>query len=224
MKRGENKQMREGIKPVSYLALGDSLTEGIGAESPTKSFVSQFFQHIKHSDRCHMRNWGVSGMTSEELLSLVNSPGMHKLFPKMTHISVTTGGCDFIELYERGHFGLRDLLNTSRQIIDRVKSILSIITMNNPASRISLMGFYLPPPAYEWGFQTSAAIVQMMNRSYAKICEEVGCHFFNPYDVFLHRQDYFFDEVHPNQVGHDELAKLAIQTVAGESGTIQAQV
>ncbi|MFC7441309.1 SGNH/GDSL hydrolase family protein [Laceyella putida] len=204
--------MPERTKPVSYLALGDSLTEGIGAESPTKNFVAQYFQHLRHSDKCHMRNWGVSGMTSKELLNLVKNPGLQRLFPELTHVSVTTGGCDFIDLYRNGTLSLPNLYMTSRRVVDHVKHILSIFRVNNPESNIVLLGFYIPPPAYELGFQTASTLVQWMNSTYEKICQKFGCQFLNPYETFLHRQDYFCDEVHPNQQGYDELAKLIIQS------------
>lgn len=203
--------MQASVKPISYLALGDSLTEGIGAESPSKNFVSQYFDHLQHSDQCHVRNWGVSGMTSEELLHLVKNPALQRLFPHLTHVTITTGGCDFIDLYQKGTLGLNDLYATSRRLVDRVKEILSIVRKNNPESRIYLMGFYLPPPAYELGFHTASMLVQWMNRTYDKICRKFDSQFLNPYQTFLHRQDYFCDEVHPNQQGYDELAKLIIQ-------------
>ena len=87
---------------VSYLAIGDSLTEGIGANSPQQHFVAQLFRYLRHSDHCHFRNWGISGMTSTELLQLVQHSAFQRLLPRLTHLTVTTGGCDFIELFEKG--------------------------------------------------------------------------------------------------------------------------
>jgi lysophospholipase L1-like esterase len=34
----------------------------------------------------------------------------------------------------------------------------------------------------------------------------------DPYPSFLNRKEYFADEVHPNQTGYDELARLFIQS------------
>ncbi|WP_124728005.1 SGNH/GDSL hydrolase family protein [Staphylospora marina] len=198
----------EQLRPVAYLALGDSLTEGIGAESPDRHFVVRLFRKLRHSDDCRFRNWGVSGMTSAELLHFVENPAILRMLPKMTHISLTTGGCDFIRLYEAGTLTLRDVVKTAREIQQRLCRILSLIRGANPTVSIYLLGFYLPPPAYELGFQKAAMAVKMMNRMYTRICERYGVTFINPFYRFLNRHEWFCDEVHPNQRGHDEISEL----------------
>jgi lysophospholipase L1-like esterase len=200
----------EQMSPVFYLALGDSLTEGIGAESPDRHFVAQFFEKLRHSDECRMRNWGVSGMTSSELLHLLDNPAVLRMLPRLTHISVTTGGCDFIELYERGSLTLKEVVKTAREIQQRVRKILSLLRSGNPGASIYLLGFYVPLPAYELGFQKASMAVKMMNRIYTQLCAGFGAKFVNPYDLFLHKREFFHDEVHPNQQGYDEIAKLFV--------------
>ncbi|SEM71277.1 Lysophospholipase L1 [Lihuaxuella thermophila] len=207
--------------PVSYLALGDSLTEGIGAVSPQQHFVAQFFRHLQHSKQCHMRNWGISGMTSAELLSLVTTPGVTRLLPRLTHLSITTGGCDFIEMYEKGPMRLRTILQTIRMVQDRVARILEVIRTHNGQSTVYLLGFYIPLPAYELGVKKASLFVQTMNHAYAQLCRKYHVHFINPFDTFYNRFDYFADEVHPNQQGYDQLARLFIESgwgsVAGQN-------
>ena len=71
---------RRGLEmsPVKYLAVGDSLTEGVGT-SPERCFVAQFFQHLCYSDQCFVRNWGISGMTTAELQELLHTSSMRRL-------------------------------------------------------------------------------------------------------------------------------------------------
>jgi len=197
-------------QPIRYLALGDSLTEGVGADHPAQCAVSQFFDFLKHSTKCQLKNFGISGTTSSELLSLLEHPAITRMLPQMNLISITTGGCDFIEIYEKNQVSLKSILKTCRQIQTNVKSILSIIRGYNPSATVHLLGFYLPLPAYELGFRTANFFVQSMNRTYKQISQTFGVQFVDPYECFLHRQDYFADEVHPNQKGHDRLAKLWI--------------
>lgn len=197
---------------VSYLAIGDSLTEGIGANSPRQHFVAQLFRYLKHTDHCHFRNWGISGMTSAECLQLVQNSAFQRLLPRLTHLTVTTGGCDFIELYEKQKLSISEILKSSRMVQRNVRQILSLIRRQNPRLTVYLLGFYIPLPAYEMGIEQAKRFVQAMNRTYMNLCERFRVNMVNPYPIFLDRKEYFSDEVHPNQTGYDELARLFIQS------------
>lgn len=201
---------RRGLEmsPVKYLAVGDSLTEGVGT-SPERCFVAQFFQHLCYSDQCFVRNWGISGMTTAELQELLHTSSMRRLLPQATLITVTTGGCDFIQTYENG-LSLSSLYWTINQVRRRVDRILSLIRSCNPEAEICLLGFYIPLPAYEQGFTLASRVLQSMNQDYQRLCEQHKVRFINPFDIFLDRKDFFADEVHPNQKGHDALARLFI--------------
>jgi lysophospholipase L1-like esterase len=193
---------------ISYLALGDSLTEGIGATSPDHHFVAQYFQHLKRSKLCTMRNFGVSGMTSYELFSFINNPVFFRLLPRHTHISITTGGCDFIEAYQSPEFGIRSLLRTIQTVKIQAREILKLVRKYNSHALIYLLGFYIPVPAYQYGLNKVSFLVQTMNNHYGELCKEYKVNLVNPFPTFLNRLDYFCDEVHPNQQGYDEIAKL----------------
>jgi lysophospholipase L1-like esterase len=202
---------------VSYLAIGDSLTEGIGANSPQQHFVAQLFRYLRHSDHCHFRNWGISGMTSTELLQLVQHSAFQRLLPRLTHLTVTTGGCDFIELFEKGKLTVGEILKSSRMVQSNVRQILSVIRRQNPRLTVYLLGFYIPLPAYELGIEQAKIFVQMLNRAYSGLCKRFRVNMVDPYPSFLNRKEYFADEVHPNQMGYDELARLFIQSAKQDS-------
>lgn len=203
--------------PISYLAIGDSLTEGVGANSPSQHFVAQFFSHLQHSENCHLRNWGISGMTSTELLQFVQNPALQRLLPRLTHLTITTGGCDFLRLYDQGKLSLREVLKSSRKVQENVHRILSLIRDKNPNLTVYLLGFYIPRPAYEFGIEQAKVLVQSLNRVYTRLCRGFGINLVNPYDCFLNRTEYFCDEIHPNQLGYDQLAQLFIQSVEQSS-------
>ncbi|MGA8941309.1 MAG: GDSL-type esterase/lipase family protein [Thermoactinomyces sp.] len=209
-------------EPISYLAIGDSLTEGIGANSPNHHFVAQFFRYLRHSENCHVRNWGISGMTSTELLHFVQNPALQRLLPRLTHLTLTTGGCDFIRLYDQGELSLKEVLKSMRRVQENVRQILSLIRDKNPKLTVYLLGFYIPLPAYEYGIEQAKILVQTLNRVYTRLCRSFGVNLVDPYDCFLNRTDYFCDEVHPNQLGYDQLAQLFIQSVKQDSSSQQA--
>lgn len=204
-------------KPISYLALGDSLTEGVGASTPEHNLVSQFFRHLKKGEKCIVRNFGVSGMKTDELLTFVQNPAVLRFLPKATHISITTGGNDFIEVYEKyDDFSVKNfkhVIQTMKVVKTNAKKIIEVIRGANNHAVIHLLGFYVPQPAYEYGVSKVSGLIQSMNDHYGDLCKEFQVELVNPFETFLNRLDYFSDEVHPNQQGYDELAKLFINTL-----------
>lgn len=197
---------------ITYLALGDSLTEGIGATRPDGNFVRQFFQHMKHSEHCRVRNFGISGITSSELYQMMNNPAIYRLLKRASHVSITTGGNDFIQMYERGGLTLKRLDATVTSLCDHVSKIMELVKKCNRDAIIYLLGFYAPVPAYSLGEHMICAFIEETNSYYEKICKHYQVEWVNPFQTFFRRLDYFSDEVHPNQEGYDELAKLFIST------------
>lgn len=209
--------LEQSLKPISYLALGDSITEGIGAITPEQNFVTQYFRQLKCSDQCQLRNWGVSGMRTRELLDLVLNPGMTRLFPRVTHISISIGGCDFIEMYESGPITHKRVGSTIKNVLNYSKEILYNIRQKSPQSKIQLLGFYMPLPAYDYEKKGASQIIQLTNYYYAKLCQKYQVQLVNPFKEFYQRKDFFSDEVHPNQEGYNRLAQLFIQTISSHT-------
>lgn len=199
-----------------YVAFGDSLTEGIGAESPGRNFVSQVFDQIRRSHQCDLKNMGISGMQSGELLQLLQNKGTTRLLSRLTHCSVTTGGCDFIDLYESGSVTIPRILHRAHQVHYNTKRVLETIRFYNRDAKLYLLGFYLPLPAYEMGVSKASWYIQMMNRAFKRLASSYQATMINPFDIFLKRTDFFADEVHPNQQGYDQLARLFIERIAPE--------
>lgn len=204
-------RMEEEKKPILYIALGDSLTEGVGAQRPNTHWVAQFFDKMKHSDKCNLRNLGISGITSAELSELLSTTAFKRLIPKASHISVTIGGNDFIQLYEEFGTKKSKLLEKMDEVSGATAKILERIRELNPDAQLYLMGFFLPIPAYTIDVDLATITIKDMNKYYKNMCKKLSANLINPFDLFLNRKDYFHDEVHPNQEGYNKLASLAIK-------------
>ncbi|MDR6225293.1 SGNH/GDSL hydrolase family protein [Desmospora profundinema] len=200
------------MNPITYLALGDSLTEGVGASTPDRHLVAQYFEHIRNTDHCRVINMGISGLTSTELYDLVQSPGLHKLIPRASHITLTTGGCDFIKWYEDGD-SLIGLARTMKRVVNQVDQLLSHLRQLNPDASMGILGFYMPLPAYEMGYTIAARALKTMNVAYNQLAKRHKSVMIDPFEVFLNRKEYFADEVHPNQQGYDVLARLLLKSL-----------
>lgn len=195
---------------ITYLALGDSLTEGVGADGSDTHFVAQHFQGLKCSKGCRLINMGISGLTSEELHQFIVTPAIRKLIPRVSHISITTGGCDFISWFEAGGSFL-GLIKTVKKTRKQANKIFGLVRELNPSAKVQVLGFYLPLPAYELGLTLATRVVKNMNEGYEELCDKYRIQLIDPFTSFLNRKDYFADEVHPNQNGYDVLADLFIR-------------
>jgi lysophospholipase L1-like esterase len=200
-------------KPVFFVALGDSLTEGLGAESSESGFVHQLFHRLRRTEQCEIHNLGVSGTRSSELCRLVDEPDISRLLTRATHISITTGGCDFIAMYEEGPISVRRIVQTVRAVRKHVKELLMKIRTLNSESELLLLGFYVPLPAYELGLKKAVWVIRMMNRIYQDLCHQFEAKLIDPFSAFFHRPDFFSDEVHPSQKGHNVLTELFIRAL-----------
>jgi lysophospholipase L1-like esterase len=204
------------MKSITYLALGDSLTEGVGASGPDQHLVSQVFQHIRNTKQCRVINMGISGLTSTELAAFVRSPGLKKLIPRVSHISLTTGGCDFIDWY-RQQGSTTGLVRTMKRVVNQVDDLLSYLRKLNPHASVGILGFYLPLPAYEMGYAIASQALKSMNLAYSELARQHQSLMINPFEAFLNRKDFFADEVHPNQQGYDTLVRLFLQSLESQT-------
>ena len=192
---------------VFYLALGDSLTEGVGASSHDKSFTDLFFQAIKQTNECQYMNFGKSARCSWELLEFLTDSNIRDLLKKATHITITTGGNDMIRAY-RNNATFLEYVRTVQSLEQNLKRILQFITQMNPTSKIFLMGLYNPGLPDHSLYKIANLLIQRIN----KIYEETAKHFhvvaINPTESFLNKPHLLADEVHPNDLGSRVLADL----------------
>ncbi|MBP3040946.1 hypothetical protein J9303_15770 [Bacillaceae bacterium Marseille-Q3522] len=191
---------------VFYLALGDSLTEGIGA-TQGQSFPEKFFRAIKQTQECQLLNLGKSGLSSGELLELINDPKMDEPLRKATHITITTGGNDMFRSYEKNaHFlGYIRAIQTLNQ---NLKQILRKITETNRNTNVFLMGLYNPGTIDHKLYKLANQIIERINNLYEETAKHFQVHTINPMEALSSRPHYLSDEVHPNDLGYHVLTDL----------------
>lgn len=89
---------KEELVSLKYVALGDSLTEGIGDQEYEDGFAertSNYLENIRIAKNVDYENYGVSGDTSEDLLSLIrNNTSIRESIQGSDFISITLGGND----------------------------------------------------------------------------------------------------------------------------------
>ncbi|WP_180954804.1 GDSL-type esterase/lipase family protein [Bacillus sp. V3-13] len=192
---------------VFYIALGDSLTEGVGASNHDKSFAASFFQAIKQTKDCQYINFGKSGRSSGELLEFVRDSKIQDILKKATLITMTTGGIDMIRAYGNTS-NILEYARTIQMLKQNLSHILQIITEINPNAQVFIMGLYNPGTLDHKLYSLAQKLIQGINKLYEETAKQFGIYNINPMDSFRNKPHLLADEVHPNDLGYRVITDL----------------
>ncbi|GED16156.1 GDSL-type esterase/lipase family protein [Aneurinibacillus migulanus] len=192
---------------VFYIALGDSLTAGVGASTHARSFTANFFQAIKQTKECQYMNFGKSGRSSGELLQFLIDSKIRDLLKRATHITITTGGIDMIRAYSN-NVNFLEYVRTVQTLKQNLRHILCNITETNPNTQVFLMGLYNPGPLDHKLYELANNLIRRINKLYEETAKQFGIHTIDPMDSFLNKPHLLADEVHPNDLGYRVITDL----------------
>lgn len=189
-----------------YLALGDSLTVGIGAwfgSGFVPLYKKRLEQHL-HSTVL-VSNQGINGLTSEGLLSMIRyNRYLQNLIREADIITVSIGGNDLIRAarMSRGNLHSSLLTQTLNRCEHNTKEIVSeIIALKKDSSSymIRLLGLYNPIPqseaAYQFVKQYNNFLISLNNK---KVASAPLLYAFQGRE----RELLFIDKVHPSSQGY----------------------
>ncbi|WP_211747602.1 GDSL-type esterase/lipase family protein [Paenibacillus sp. Marseille-Q4541] len=189
-----------------YLALGDSLTVGIGA-----LFGSGFVPLYRKRLEYHLRspvlvsNQGINGLTSDGLLSMVKyNQYLRNLISYADIITISIGGNDLIRAARSSKWNLSspsfiqtlDICESNvREILLQIRSLKK----EDESYFIRLVGLYNPMPqneaAYHWVKQYNDFLISLTNR---RVEAAPLLYAFQGKE----RELLFFDKVHPSSKGY----------------------
>ena len=211
----ESEQKKEDVQIV---ALGDSLTRGIG-DSEGRGYVGYLVSSLeKKTDRkLSISNMGISGLTSDRLESQINEKEIQRQVKNADIILITIGGNDLF----RGGQGLADLSNEGLQPIEtafdqNLNSIFSNLRAVNSKADIFLIGLYNPFIEME-NAELTSKVVRAWNYKTAEITAKYPKTVFVPtFDMFqMQVNDYLFtDQFHPNTKGYKIIAERVASLIA----------
>ena len=220
---------------ISIVAVGDSLTEGIGdSKSVGGGYVTRLTKKVqnKYHVKTESHNYGVSGDTSTQIMKRIkNDKKMHQDLPKADIITVKVGGNDFMHLLQRKGLDLTagQIADEQIQFDKRLTQLLTDIRGYNKTAPIYLIGIYNPFSIYLANVQNAKKAFINWNKGSAQIAEKFNdTHFIdinnlyqpkgitkkikktgsNPY---LYEKDHF----HPNGTGYDMMTDKVFEQVSG---------
>ena len=222
-------------KNISIVAIGDSLTQGVGdSKSVGGGYVTRLKQKVqkKYDVPTQAYNYGVSGDTSTQIMARIHSnKKMHRDLPKADIITVTVGGNDFMHLLQRKGLDLTegDIADEQVKFDKRLTTLLTDIRGYNKTAPIYLIGIYNPFSIYLSNVKNAKVAFVNWNKGSAKVASTFNdTHFVdinnlyqtkevnnkvkkdgvNPY---LYKKDHF----HPNGTGYDMMTDKVFEQVSG---------
>lgn len=222
-------------KAISIVAVGDSLTQGVGdSKSVGGGYVTRLTQKVqrKYKVKTESHNYGVSGDTSQQIMARIESDkNMHQDLPKADIITVTVGGNDFMHLLQRKGLDLTEgnIADEQVKFDKRLNKLLTDIRSYNKTAPIYLVGIYNPFSIYLSNVKNAKVAFVNWNKGSAKVASNFNdIHFVdinnlyqtksinakvkkdgvNPY---LYKKDHF----HPNGTGYDMMTDKIFEQVSG---------
>lgn len=201
---------------INYLALGDSLTVGIGA-TRKGGFVREYTSLTEATmlRRIMTKNISKKRLTSAELVRLLNYPHLKSAIFEANIITISIGGNDLIQANRQFltnhnqnsfHFALHSL-SVNLQFI--LQSIAEIKKNNSQSYMIRVIGLYNPYPELPY----SHYWVNAFNKKMSEITSKYG-KFVYLHSIFARLGDSVlsFDILHPNFYGYQVIAAELYRT------------
>lgn len=213
-----NDESHISIKPsMFYLALGDSLTKGVGDEENKKGFTLRLEEKIeKFNDTdVFVDNRGKSGRRSDQLLKLIENGHYDEELENADLITITIGGNDIMKIVKANLTELeKQPFDEGRKAFEeRLTKIVSEIRTRNKQVPIILIGIYNPfttlsneVPEFDNIVDEWNETIEQIANSTQKACFVKVNDLFDSNSNMIYHSDFF----HPNSYGYTMITERIV--------------
>lgn len=175
-------------KPISIVALGDSLTQGVGDPKKEGGYVSRTKQSLekKGYKNVNIVNYGIAGQRSDQIDKRVekNVNGLSSKIERSNLIILTVGGNDLLQslqnnaLVESKTKFNRNMVKASFTYRYRLKHLIKEIRQRNKKAPIYVFGIYNPVYVYFANVSVINEYVRKFNKiTYSVMLSDKRLHF-----------------------------------------------
>ncbi|MFC7687166.1 GDSL-type esterase/lipase family protein [Ureibacillus sp. GCM10028918] len=204
-----------------YLALGDSLTKGVGDEDQKSGYTKRLVEKIEQSTDLKevvLDNRGKRGRKSDQLLDLLKKGHYDNELKNAELITITIGGNDIMKVVKKDLFELKrkyfeeELVGFEK----RYEQILNEIRLKNPDVPIVMIGLYNPFSVITDEITEFESIITEWNESIESTSKqyENAC-YVNIQDLFDENANlvYHTDFFHPNGYGYTIMTERILSMI-----------
>ncbi|HWL11780.1 MAG TPA: GDSL-type esterase/lipase family protein [Ureibacillus sp.] len=211
-------EIKADTSKIYYLALGDSLTQGVGDEERKNGYTKRLVEKLeqwKEISQVVLDNRGKRGRRSDQLLKLLEKGHYDYELKNSELITITIGGNDIMKVVKKDIFELKreDFDKELTNFQERYEQILKEIREINPDVPIMVIGLYNPFSVITDEITEFESIITDWNDSIEAISTqyENAC-FVDIQDLFDENANlvYHTDFFHPNGYGYTIMTERII--------------
>ena len=146
-----NKDLKSALtqKRLNYVAIGDSLTEGVGDQTNQGGFIPLLSNAISEIYDVNVvsQNFGVAGNTSTEIYKrMTKEKKIQSAIKKADVITITVGGNDVMKVIRKQLTNLTEnsFEKPAQTYQKQLTEIFDFIRDNNPNAQVYVLGIYNP--------------------------------------------------------------------------------
>ncbi|ETI69425.1 SGNH/GDSL hydrolase family protein [Neobacillus vireti] len=204
-------------KDQKMVAIGDSLTEGVGDETKSGGYVGILNHTFEdHNLAIKIENFGKKGNRSDQLLKRLENKEIATAISKADIVLITIGANDIMKVLRSNFTNLTlEPFQIERvEYIERLTAILNRLQELNPDAQIYLIGFYNPFESQFANIKELDMIIDNWNEAGKLLTEEYENVSFVPTeDLFTNSTMNLLagDQFHPNTKGYKLIAQRVLE-------------
>ncbi|HEL1237136.1 TPA: SGNH/GDSL hydrolase family protein [Streptococcus equi subsp. zooepidemicus] len=224
---------------LNYIAIGDSLTEGVGDLTNQGGFVPLLSGDLRDyfNATVNTENYGVSGNTSQQILTrMTENKEITEQLKKANLMTLTVGGNDVLAVIRKNLANLKvsSFKKPARQYQERLRKILDLARKDNQDLPIFVLGIYNP---FYLNFQELTemqTVINDWNKKTQEVVDDYDHVYFVPINDLLYKgvdgkegivqstgeqttivNDALFsgDHFHPNNTGYQIMSDAVMETI-----------
>lgn len=226
-------------KELSYIAIGDSLTEGVGDSTGQGGFIPLLKKDIEahYPVTIQIQNYGVSGNTSLQILKRMRQDRSLQADLKQADLmTLTVGGNDVMAVIRKDLTNL-DMSSFDQPMLDyqeRLEKIIAIAKKSNKDIHIYVLGIYNPfylnfPEMTQmqeivdnWNQKTKETLSQYKNVHFVPINDQLYKGIDGKEGIVQSEGDkkrilndvlYSGDHFHPNNIGYQIMSDTVMESI-----------
>jgi len=199
------------------VAIGDSLTQGVGDETGNDGYVGIIEERFMEQDySVTFDNFGKRGNRTDHLLKrLEDNPEITATIEEADIILLTIGANDLMQIMKDNFMNLVEepFLADLDPYGERLATILERMHKEQPEAEIYLLGFFNPFEQYFQEIEELNHIVTLWNNKSLEVANQYDYVNFIPMqDIFQGAEEDVFseDNFHPNHRGYEIIAERVI--------------
>ncbi|MFT9848814.1 SGNH/GDSL hydrolase family protein [Aneurinibacillus sp. REN35] len=211
-------------KDIKIVALGDSLTQGVGDETNEGGYVGiikNTLKNNKNQSHISVENFGKRGNRTDQLLERIEQKKITSSIQDADIILITIGANDVMKIVRSNfnHLTYEDFVKEQVNYQIRLQHVIERIHKKNHNAHIYLLGIYNPFDKYFGDIKEMDLIIADWNRIGAQVISRYDRATFVPIQTIFQKPKenlLYEDNFHPNEIGYKRMAERVLQYIKPE--------